>query len=35
MIDVGEVYVIDATNGFNGNVDWDDSDSFLREKFNP
>tara|TARA_Y100000310_G_scaffold265280_1_gene276231 strand:- start:728 stop:1240 length:513 start_codon:yes stop_codon:yes gene_type:complete len=31
----GEVYVIDATNGFNGEVDWSDEDSFLREKFNP
>ena len=30
----GEVYVIDATNGFNGEVDWSDEDSFLREKFN-
>ena len=31
----GEVYVVDATNGFNGEVDWSDEDSFLREKFNP
>ena len=31
----GEVYVIDATNGFNGEVDWSDEDSFLRENFNP
>ena len=35
IIKNGEVYVIDATNGFNGNVDWDDSDSFLRKNFNP
>ena len=34
MIDMGEVYVVDATNGFNGDVDWSDEDSFLREKFN-
>ena len=31
----GEVYVVDATNGFNGEVDWSGSDSFLRENFNP
>ena len=31
----GEVYVVDATNSVNGEVDWSDSDSFLREKFNP
>ena len=31
----GEVYVVDATNGFNGEVDWMESDSFLRENFNP
>ena len=31
----GEVYVVDATNGFNGEVDWSDEDSFLRENFNP
>jgi len=31
----GEVYVVDATNGFNGEVDWSDEDSYLREKFNP
>jgi hypothetical protein len=31
----GEVYVVDATNSVNGEVDWADSDSFLREKFNP
>ena len=35
IIKNGEVYVIDWTNGFNGNVDWDDSDSFLRKNFNP
>ena len=35
IIKNGEVYVIDATNGFNGNVDWDDSDSFLRKNFDP
>jgi len=31
----GEVYVVDATNSFNGEVDWSDEDSYLREKFNP
>ena len=31
----GEVYVVDATNGFNGEVDWSDEDSFLRENFDP
>ena len=31
----GEVYVVDATNSFNGEVDWSAEDSFLREKFNP
>ncbi len=31
----GEVYVVDATNNVNGEVDWSDDDSFLREKFNP
>ena len=31
----GEVYVVDATNSVNGEVDWSDEDSFLREKFNP
>jgi len=31
----GEVYVIDATNGVNGEVNWSDPDSFLRENFNP
>ena len=35
MIEAGEVYVVDATNGFNGEVDWSTKDSFLREKFNP
>ncbi len=35
MIDMGEVYVVDATNSVNGEVDWNESDSFLREKFNP
>ena len=35
MIDMGEVYVVDATNGVNGEVDWNEGDSFLREKFNP
>jgi hypothetical protein len=31
----GEVYVVDATNSVNGEVDWSDKDSYLREKFNP
>ena len=35
MIAMGEVYVVDATNGVNGEVDWNEGDSFLREKFNP
>ena len=35
MIEVGEVYVIDATNDVNGEVDWSDEKSFLRKNFNP
>ena len=35
MIEMGEVYVVDATNSVNGEVDWSESDSYLREKFNP
>jgi hypothetical protein len=31
----GEVYVVDATNSVNGEVDWADEDSYLRETFNP
>jgi hypothetical protein len=31
----GEVYVVDATNSVNGDVDWSDDDSFLRTQFNP
>ena len=31
----GEVYVVDATNGVNGEVDWAELGSYLREKFNP
>ena len=31
----GEVYVVDATNGFNGEVNWNDKDSFFRETFHP
>jgi len=31
----GEVYVVDATNGVNGEVDWSAEDSFLRENFDP
>ena len=31
----GEVYVVDAINSVNGEVDWADEDSYLREKFNP
>ena len=31
----GEVYVVDATNSVNGEVDWADKDSYLRETFNP
>ena len=33
--ETGEVYVVDATNNINGEVDWSDEDSFLRENFNP
>ena len=33
--DNGSTYVVDACNGFNGEVDWSDEDSFLRENFNP
>ena len=29
----GEVYVVDATNSVNGEVDWSSDDSFLRERF--
>jgi hypothetical protein len=32
---MGEVYVVDATNSVNGEVDWSGEDSYLREKFNP
>jgi len=35
MIEMGEVYVVDATNNVNGEVDWSGDDSYLREKFNP
>ena len=31
----GEVYVVDANNSVNGEVDWSDDDSFLRTQFNP
>ena len=31
----GDVYVVDATNSVNGEVDWADKDSYLRGKFNP
>jgi hypothetical protein len=31
----GEVYVIDATNSVNGEVDWADDDSYLRSHFKP
>jgi len=29
----GEVYVVDATNSVNGEVDWSDDDSYLRSNF--
>jgi len=29
----GEVYVVDATNSVNGEVDWSDNDSYLRNNF--
>ena len=32
---LGEVYIVDATNGVNGEVDWSDGDSFFRDKFSP
>ena len=35
MIEMGEFYVVEATNSVNGEVDWSDEDSYLREKFNP
>ena len=35
MYDEGATDVVDATNSVNGEVDWSESDSFLREKFNP
>ncbi|MBC8428565.1 class I SAM-dependent methyltransferase [bacterium] len=31
----GQVYVVDATNSVNGEVDWSYGDSFLRSHFNP
>jgi len=33
--DNGSTYVVDACNGFNGEVDWVDKDSFFRETFHP
>ena len=36
MTDItGEVYVVDATNGVNGEVDWIDPDSYFRSHFQP
>ena len=36
MTDVtGEVYVVDATNSVNGEVDWADPDSYFRSHFQP
>ncbi|MBT4208584.1 hypothetical protein HOE22_09610 [Candidatus Woesearchaeota archaeon] len=33
--DIGTTIVVDDCNGFNGEVDWNDEDSFLREMFHP
>tara|TARA_Y100001937_G_scaffold124282_1_gene188716 strand:- start:853 stop:1578 length:726 start_codon:yes stop_codon:yes gene_type:complete len=33
--DNGSTYVVDACNGFNGEVDWEKQDSFFRETFHP
>ena len=33
--DNGSTYVVDACNGFNGEVDWEKEDSFFRETFHP
>jgi len=33
--DNGSTYVVDACNGVNGEVDWEDKDSFFRRQFNP
>ena len=36
MTDItGEVYVVDATNSINGEVDWEDPDSYFRSHFQP
>jgi len=31
----GSTYVVDAMNGFNGEVDWEEEDSFYRKNFTP
>ena len=31
----GSTYLVDACNGFNGEVDWESEDSVLRDRFHP
>ena len=33
--DNGSTYIVDACNGFNGEVDWEDKDSVFRRHFTP
>ena len=33
--DIGSTYVVDASNGVGGNIDWKDEDSFFRKTFFP
>ena len=33
--DNGSTYIVDACNGVNGEVDWEDKDSFFRRQFSP
>ena len=33
--DNGSTYLVDAVNGFNGEVDWEDKESLLRRHFHP
>ena len=33
--DNGSTYIVDACNGVNGEVDWDEEDSFFRTTFHP
>ena len=34
-LDNGSTYIVDACNGFNGEVDWDKEDSLFRRHFHP